>query len=46
MKSLRIMMDEKHLDLGVRTSEENLAMLDNIRIIPLYRIGEYATLLQ
>ncbi len=46
MKSLRIMMDEKHLDLGVRTSEENLAVLDNIRIIPLYRIGEYATLLR
>ena len=40
------MMDEKRLDLGVRTSEENLAMLDNIRIIPLYRIGEYATLLR
>ncbi len=45
MKSLRILMSEKGLSLSVRTSEENLATMDNIRIIPLYLIGELKNIL-
>ena len=46
MKSLRILMSEKSLPLGVRTSEENFGSLDNgrIQILPIYFIGEYAVL--
>jgi len=40
MKSLRMLMAEKGLTLGVRVSEENLAVIDDIRIIPLYLVGE------
>lgn len=47
MASLRLLMDEKHLSLAVRTSEENFGSLcDGIYIIPLYLIGEYARILQ
>ena len=48
MKSLRILMNEKSLKLGVRTSEENLGELDGgqIRIVPLYLIGEYESILR
>lgn len=46
MKSLRIMMDEKQLSLGVRTSEENFGTLEQVRIIPLYRIGDYDPILR
>lgn len=47
MKSLRILMDEKQLPLAVRTSRENFSSLENgkIRIIPLYFISEYESLL-
>ena len=48
MKSLRILMNEKSLKLGVRTSEENLGELDDgqIWILPLYLIGEYESILR
>ena len=46
MKSLRILMEEKHLSLGVRTSEENLGPMGNVRIVPLYMIGNYDAILR
>ena len=46
MKSLRILMDEKRLSLGVRTSEENLGTMGDVRIVPLYMIGEYDAILR
>lgn len=46
MKSLRIMMEEKKLALGVRTSEENFGTVDRVRIIPLYRIADYDRILR
>lgn len=46
MKSLRIMMKEKGLALGVRASEENFGAMDDVRVIPLYRIGEYDAILR
>ena len=48
MKSLRILMNEKSLKLGIRTSEENFGSLDNgnIQIIPMYFIGEYERVIQ
>ena len=38
MKSLRLFMAEKHIDIGVRVSLENFATLPVVRIIPLYAI--------
>ena len=38
MKSLRLFMAEKHIDIGVRVSLENFATLPDVRIIPLYAI--------
>ena len=48
MKSLRILMGEKSLKLGIRTSEENFGSLDDgsIQIIPLYFIGEYESVIR
>jgi predicted AAA+ superfamily ATPase len=46
MKSMRIMMGEKRLSVGVRTSEENLGAIGEVRIVPLYLIGESTRLLQ
>lgn len=45
MKSLRMLMKEKSIGLGVRTSQENLGTIGNIRIIPHYMIGEWKRLL-
>ncbi len=39
MQSLRIFLEEKKCRLGIRTSLENFARLENIDIIPLYSIG-------
>ena len=39
MQSLRIFLDIKHLDKGVRTSLENFAAFDDILIYPLYAIS-------
>ena len=38
MKSLRLFMAEKHIDIGVRASLENFATLPDVRIMPLYAI--------
>lgn len=46
MKSLRLLMKEKGLGLGIRASEENLGRLDSIRIVPLYLIGELPRVLR
>ena len=46
MKSLRILMAEKNMNLAIRASEENFGSLDgSIRILPLYFIGEYVRFL-
>ena len=45
MKSLRILMAEKGVGLGLRTSQENLRVMDGIRIVPHYMIGEWKRLL-
>lgn len=46
MKSLRILMEEKRLELGVRTSEENFGTIGDVRIVPLYLIGRYGEILR
>ena len=45
MKSLHILMKEKGIELGIRTSQENLGTIGNIRIIPHYMISEWKRLL-
>ena len=45
MKSLNMLMAEKSLSLGIRTSQENLGILGNIRIIPHYMISDWKRLL-
>ena len=45
MKSLHLLMAEKGIELGVRTSQENLGAVGSIRIIPHYMIGEWKRLL-
>ncbi len=39
MQSLRIFMEEKGSEFGVRTSLENFSRMEKIKIIPLYAIG-------
>ncbi|MDR0606147.1 MAG: AAA family ATPase [Bacteroidales bacterium] len=39
MQSLRWFMQEKKIDIGVRTSLENFARYDNIEVYPLYAIS-------
>lgn len=39
MQSLHLFLAEKHRPFGVRTSSENFASYDNIRVVPLYAIG-------
>ena len=45
MKSLHLLMAEKGIGLGLRTSQENLCVMGNIRIVPHYMIGEWKRLL-
>jgi predicted AAA+ superfamily ATPase len=45
MKSLHMLMKEKSIGLGIRTSQENLGTIGSIRIIPHYMIGEWKRLL-
>lgn len=45
MKSLHMLMAEKGIELGIRTSQENLGVMGNVRIIPHYMIGEWKRLL-
>ena len=39
MQTLRVFMEEKKSEYGVRTSLENFAVYDKIRVNPLYAIG-------
>ena len=39
MPSLRLFMEEKKSTLGIRTSSENFAKIDNVEIYPLYAIS-------
>ena len=45
MKSLRLLMAEKGIRLGFRTSQENLGASGNVRIVPHYMIGDWKRLL-
>ncbi|MDR0937902.1 MAG: AAA family ATPase [Mediterranea sp.] len=39
MQSLRLFMEKKRLSVGIRTSLENFGQYGNIRVYPLYAIG-------
>ena len=39
MQSLRLFMNEKNSEYGVRTSLENFAQYDKIKVYPLYAVG-------
>jgi len=39
MQSMRLFLEEKHSPYGIRTSLENFSELPDIRIVPLYGIG-------
>ena len=45
MKSLHLLMAEKGIGLGLRTSQENLGVSGNVRIVPHYMIGDWKRLL-
>ena len=42
MQSMRIFLDEKKSEFGVRTSLENFSAYKNIKVYPLYAIGNLA----
>jgi len=39
MQSLHLFLNEKQLEYGIRTSLENFAQYDKIKVYPLYAIG-------
>ena len=39
MQSMRVFLNEKKAEYGVRTSLENFSMYDRIRVYPLYAVG-------
>lgn len=39
MQSLHLFLEEKNLPYGIRTSLENRAQMEKIKIVPLYEIG-------
>lgn len=41
MHSMRIFLDEKQVEYGIRISMENYSTYDNIRVIPLYSIADF-----
>ena len=43
MQSMRLFLEEKHLPYGIRTSLENFGELPNIKIIPLYALGNFVS---
>jgi hypothetical protein len=43
MRSLRIFMEERNLDIGVRVSEENYGRYENIVVLPIYAVGNLVT---
>jgi len=46
MQSMRLFLQEKKYSFGIRTSLENFGELPEIRIIPLYAIGNIFSLIQ
>ena len=44
MQSLRILMEEKNIQTGVRCSLKNFGTMPNIRIYPLYAAGKISYL--
>ncbi len=46
MQSLGVFLKEKQLPFGIRTSQENFASYDKIRVVPLYAIGNLAAYLR
>ena len=45
MQSLHLFLQEKQLPFGIRTSQENFAAYQKIRVIPLYAIANYGQFL-
>ncbi|MDR0306485.1 MAG: AAA family ATPase [Chitinispirillales bacterium] len=43
MQSMHLYLDEKKSEYGIRTSLENFTKYDNIRVLPLYAIGNVKT---
>jgi len=39
MPSLRLFMQEKNSEMGIRISSENFGKIDNIEIYPLYAVS-------
>ena len=44
MQSMHLFLSEKKSEYGIRTSLENFAIYDKIRVYPLYAIGNILTL--
>jgi len=44
MQSMHLFMKEKNSKAGIRTSLENFAVYDKIKVVPLYGIGEWSHL--
>ena len=43
MQSIRLFLDEKQPPFGIRSSLENFGEFQNIKIVPLYALGNYVT---
>jgi len=41
MQSMRLFLEEKHSPFGIRTSLENFGELPDIKIVPLYALGNF-----
>ena len=41
MQSMRLFLEEKHSPFGIRTSLENFGELSNVKIVPLYALGNF-----
>ncbi|MDR3000215.1 MAG: AAA family ATPase [Fibromonadaceae bacterium] len=41
MQSMRLFLEEKKSEYGIRSSLENFSFYDKIKVLPLYAIGEY-----
>ena len=41
MQSMRLFLDEKHSPFGIRASLENFGEFQNIKVVPLYALGNF-----
>jgi len=41
MQSMRLFLSEKKSPFGIRTSLENFGELPDVKIVPLYALGNY-----